>query len=465
MNIKNFFEKNRETLQLAYGIILIILIPLLIAFNTVFIINKYNQSLDVALQRQALIVGRSIYALIQDDLTDQETIQQKIETLSQKNLEFQDLAVLKPEGDDFKIIASSQKEDLGKILKFYYYKIAWTQPDNDGLATDSLRLASTAEGEELVNGFNSEERFWLVALPMSNTVGEKQALLTMKLSSKIIDELTHYNRNASIILLVVTVLIVILFLAIAVRLWDYALLYRKIKEVDQMKDEFISIASHELRTPVTGIKGYISMVLDGTFGEISDKLKETMLIVQSSSNRLAKLVEDLLNVSRIEQGRLKIEKKPMDVSQIIKDSVAELKVQADEKNLKFEYKPHADKLPLIDIDSERFKQVLFNVIGNAIKYTAKGGVEIITEEKEKNKVLEIKIKDTGVGMTAKDQQRLFEKFYRAQNKKTADIVGTGLGLWITKKIVEMMRGSIRVSSIENVGTQVTLRFPVVKGKK
>ncbi len=462
MNLKNFFEKNRETLQLAYGIILIILIPLLIAFNTVFIINKYNQSMDVALQRQALIVGRSIYALIKDDLADQKIIQQKIETLSQKNLEFQDLAVLVPENDDFKIIASSQKEDLGEILKFYYYKIAWTQPNNDGLATDSLQLASTAEGEELVKGFTSEERFWLVAMPMSNAAGEKQALLTMKLSSGIVDELTHYNRNASIILLVVTVLIVILFLAIAVRLWDYALLYKKIKEVDQMKDEFISIASHELRTPVTGIKGYISMVLDGTFGEISDKLKETMLIVKSSSDRLAKLVEDLLNVSRIEQDRLKVETKPQEINKIIKDTVAELKVQSDEKNLKLEYKPHTDKLPLINIDNERFKQVLFNVIGNAIKYTEKGGVEITTEEKEKNKVLEIKIKDTGVGMTAKDQQRLFEKFYRAQNKKTADIVGTGLGLWITKKIVEMMRGSIRVSSIENVGTQVTLRFPVVK---
>jgi len=156
-----------------------------------------------------------------------------------------------------------------------------------------------------------------------------------------------------------------------------------------------------------------------------------------------------------------MEKKNIDVSQIIKDTVAELKIQADEKKLSLQYKLHRDHLPLIRVDSERFKQVLINLIGNAIKYTEKGGVEVITEEKDKGKMLEINIKDTGIGMSAKAQQRLFEKFYRVQNEKTADVVGTGLGLWITKKIVEMMRGSIRVSSIENVGTQATLRFPIV----
>ncbi|MBA3047699.1 HAMP domain-containing histidine kinase [Patescibacteria group bacterium] len=465
MTFKEFFEKHRITFQLVYGVVLIILIPLLIAFNTVFIINKYNKSLDVALQKQALTVGRSIYSLIKDDLADDNKIQESIELLSQKNLEFQDLTVLKPEGDNFKIIASSKKDSVGKILGFYYYHQAWIQPDNDGLATDSLALATTAEGERLIDGFAQEGRFWLVAMPMRGAGGEKQTLLTMKLSSKIIDDLTGETRNVSIYFLVLTVLIVILFLAAAVRLWDYAVLYKKIKEVDQMKDEFISIASHELRTPITGIRGYVSMVIDGTFGQISDKLKETMNIIQSSSDRLAHLVDDLLNVSRIEQDRLKVDLKPLEAGQIIKEVTSELKVQADQKNLKLEYKPHIEKLPLVSIDTERLKQVLINLIGNAIKYTEKGLVEIITEEKNNGKILEIKIKDTGIGMSAKERERLFQKFYRAQNDKTRAVVGTGLGLWITKKIVELMRGKIIVDSMENVGTQITLQFAVVKNKK
>ncbi|MDP2830491.1 MAG: HAMP domain-containing sensor histidine kinase [bacterium] len=455
-------EKNRVALQLAYGIILIILIPLLIAFNTVFIIKKYNQSMDVSLQRHALIVGRSIYALIKEDLADDGKTQEKIDQLSQNNSEFQELSILKPEDERFKIIADSKKENIGKILDFYYYNQAWIQPDNDGLATDSLRLAATAKGKKLVEDSEPEERFWLVAMPMKDIEGKKTALLAMKLSSKIIDDLTNYNRNGSIILLVLTVFVVILFLAAAVRLWDYAILYKKIKEVDQMKDEFISIASHELRTPVTGIRGYVSMILEGTFGEISDKLKETLKMVQGASDRLAGLVEDLLNVSRIEQGRLEVKTTPFEISQIIKDIIAELKIQADQKKLALEYKPRAEKLPLINIDSERFKQVLINLIGNAVKYTEKGGVTILTEEKENGKILEIKIKDTGIGMSAKDRERLFQKFYRVQNDKTRGIIGTGLGLWITKQIIELMKGKITVDSIENVGTQATLQFPIIK---
>ncbi|MDD5032069.1 MAG: HAMP domain-containing sensor histidine kinase [Patescibacteria group bacterium] len=462
MKFREFFTKNRETLQLIYGVILIILIPLLIAFNTIFIVNKYNENLDVALQRQALIVGRSIYALIKEDLGNQDQLQKKIDTLLSKNLEFQDLEILIPEGDNFKVAAAAKKEDIGKVLKFYYYKVAWMQPDNDGLATDSLKLAATAEGEELVGDFSRESRFWQVALPMKNAAGEKQALLTMRLSSEIVDELTNYNRNASIFLLVLTVLIVILFLTAAVRLWDYALLYKKIKEVDQMKDEFISIASHELRTPVTGIRGYISMILEGTFGPVGGKMAESLKMVENAASRLASLVEDLLNVSRIEQGRLKIEASAQDVNPLIKEIIAELSVQAKAKNLELKYQPHAEKIPLLNIDSDRFKQILINIIGNGIKYTEKGRVEITTQEKNNGKTLEIKIKDTGLGMSAKDRERLFQKFYRVQTEKTKNITGTGLGLWITKQIIELMKGTVSIDSMEGVGTQVSLQFPVVK---
>lgn len=461
-NYKQFVENNRVPLQLAYGIVLIILIPLLITYNTIFIIKQYNKSIDVALQRQALTAGRSIYALIKPNLGDDSAMQNKIEMLSGQSSDVEELAILKPEKDNFKIIASSNKEKVGKIYGFYYYNQAWIQPDNDGLATDSLVLAHTAEGEEMVKDYSPNERFWLVAMPMQDANGEKQALLTMKLSSEIVNELTNNNRNASMILLVLTVLVVILFLAAAVRLWDYAVLYKKIKEVDQMKDEFISIASHELRTPVTGIRGYTSMILEGTFGEISDKLKDTLKMVQSASDRLAGLVEDLLNVSRIEQGRLEVKTAPMEISQIIKDITAELKVQADQKCLALEYKPHNDKLPIVKIDSEHLKQALVNIIGNAIKYTEKGSVTVLTEEKDGGKTLAIKIKDTGIGMSAKDRERLFQKFYRVQNNKTKGIVGTGLGLWITKQIIELMKGKITVDSIENVGTQITLLFSIAK---
>lgn len=462
MSIKEFFTKNRETAQLAYGLVLIIVIPALIVFNTIFIINKYNSSIDVALQRQALGFGRVVSALISDDLGKPEELQNKIIELQKISQDIMDLSVLAPADENFLVMASTREESIGKIFDFYFYRLAWSQARGDGLATDSLLLSRDKEGDELLENYNPNERFWLVAMPISDSGGNKQALLATRLSAQVVNELTRYNRNASVYLLVITVLIVILFLAASVRLWDYVLLYRKIKEVDQMKDEFISIASHELRTPVTSIRGYVSMAIDGSLGPISDKAKESLEMVEKSADRLAVLVEDLLNVSRIEQGRLQVDLKPVEVGAIIKDTIAELEVQADEKKLKLLFRPHAAKLPLVNLDSERFKQVLINLIGNAIKYTEKGQVEIITQMGETGKILEIRIKDTGIGMTAEERERLFQKFYRVQNEKTRKITGTGLGLWITKQILEMMEGKIMVDSIKDVGTQVTLNFPVVK---
>lgn len=461
MKLKEFFIQNKETIQLIYGVSLVILIPLLIAYNTIFIIGKYSENLDVALQRQALSVGRSIYALIQDDLEDKETLQKKIKELTDRNSEFQELSVLAKEDENFKIIVSSKEDDLGKNLDFYYYQAAWVQPDNDGLATDSMMLAATAEGEKLVSGFSREERFWLVAMPMKDSSGKKQALLSMKISSKIVDDLTDYNRNVSIYLLAITVLIVVLFLAIAVRLWDYALLYKKIKEVDRMKDEFISIASHELRTPLTAIKGYLSLVADGTYGKIENKeMKKGIDVIIASSARLEALVEDLLNVSRIEQGRLDVNNEKIELEPIVQEIVSQLSISADEKKLLLEYKKPEKKLPLVLADQEKLKQALINLIGNSIKYTEKGSV-LITTKVIDNK-MEIKIADTGIGMSAEEQKHLFEKFHRVQNEKTAKITGTGLGLWITKQIIELMKGKIYLESMKDVGTQATIKLELAE---
>ena len=457
MKLREFLANNKETIQLIYGLILVILIPLLIAYNTVFIIGKYNESLDVALQRQALTVGRSIYALIKDDLGDEKVIQEKIQELSSRNSELQELSILVPENENFKVIASSEEENLGETLEFYYYQIAWSQPDNDGLATDSLKLATTADGEKIVESFSREERFWLVAMPMKDSSGKKQALLSMKISSKIVDDLTNYNRNASIYLLAITVLIVILFLSIAIRLWDYVLLYKKIKEIDQMKDEFISIASHELRTPLTSIKGYLSLVLEGTYGKIENKeMKEGLNRTTLSVQRLEVLVEDLLNVSRIEQGRLEVKNESVEIEPLIQEITDQLKIQADEKNLLIEYTKSKEKLPSISADPEQLKQALINLIGNSIKYTEKGSVKITTEII--NNKMEIKIVDTGIGMSAEEQKHLFEKFHRVQNEKTKKIIGTGLGLWITKQIIELINGKIYLESMKDVGTQVTVEL-------
>lgn len=451
---KTGFKKNS---QIIYSIALIIFIPLAIIANTLFFTKHFKANIDQELYNKAISIGEVINATVLDDINNQEGLQNKINRIAEFNEEIQSLDILIPDGEQFLILASLDETAANQKASNVQATVAWMQ--NQPVAFLTASNAKNTVSQE-INFSEENERFWTVTMPVKNANGEKTALLSMKVSLKVVDKITKTTLVRSYIILTFTILIIILLLANNTKLFEYASLYKKIKEVDQMKDEFISVASHELRTPVTGIKGYVDMILEGTMGEVNNKVKESLELVRGASERLAVLVEDLLNVSRIEQGRLQMDLKDVAPGKIIEDVVRELKIQSDQKCLSLKYSPLAENLPAINIDTDRFKQVLINIIGNAIKYTEKGGVEIFVEEKNKDRALEIRIKDTGIGMSAKDRERLFEKFYRVQNEKTVKITGTGLGLWITKQIVELMRGKIMVDSIEGVGTQITLSFPI-----
>ncbi len=457
IKLRELFIKYKETFQLVYGVSLIILIPALIAFNSMYIIGGYDKILNDSLQRNACNIGRSVASFIKVDVDSQDIIQKNIDSLFEKKTEdLLGIEVLVPEDDNFKIIASEKKDKVGNIYKYRYYQMAWLE-DNGCFAVKSPRLPIpiNADNKKVAIDNSPEDPFWLASIPISDSSGTKKILLSVKISSAVIEESTEQNRTFSIDFLYVTIFIVICFLAVSIRFWDYAILYKRIKEVDQMKDEFISMASHELRTPLGIIKGYISLVLEGTFGKIENpKMKESLDRAMTSTNRLNDLVEDLLNVSRIEQGRLEVDIRKIKIEPIIEEITSQLEITAKEKNLALEYVKPEIELPLISADTDRLKQVLINLIGNSIKYTQKGTVKITTELKGKK--LEIKIADTGIGMSVDEQKHLFEKFYRIKNENTEKIVGTGLGLWITKQIVELMKGNIYVESIKGVGTHISV---------
>lgn len=455
-SIKSIFSNER--FQLIYGISLLVLIPLIITINVIFVINRYNQTIDVSLQRRGLLIGRIFSTLMKDDLKNHDVLQEKITEISQTSGDIIDLKIMIPRGDEFEVIAATKEEDRGKKLNFYYYNLAWQQTGLDALATDSLLLSSV---DKQINPeiFERKERFWLVSLPLLDNEKNKVALLSMTLSSQVVDHLASLTWRSSLYSLALSLLIIILFLAVSTRLWKYAELYKKIQEVDEMKDEFISMASHELRTPITSIRGFAEMILDGSLGQVPDQIKSGLEKISGSANRLYNLVEDLLNVSRIEQNRLEFTMEPLKILPLVQSVVDELGVNANKKNITLDFKI-SPKLPEISADKDKVKQILINIIGNAIKYTEKGSVEIFG--KEKNGRLEIIVKDTGIGMSAENQKHLFEKFYRVRNEKTERIVGTGLGLWITKQLTEAMKGTVSVESIQGTGTQVIISFPVNK---
>ena len=252
----------------------------------------------------------------------------------------------------------------------------------------------------------------------------------------------------SLLILIVSLFVVLLLLVNHLRFFDYTNLYRKLKEIDQMKDDFLSAASYELRTPLAAIRGYADMALKHKAD--SERMTSDIEVIKQSAIRLNALVEDMLDVSRIEQKRMKLELVPLDLVEVIEEVVQEFLPQAQEKCLNLIHKNPGVKVVCL-IDKNKTKQVFINLIGNAIKYSKKGDVEV-SYRIEANKVTVI-VKDSGIGMTAEQREKLFTKFYRVSTSETEGIAGTGLGLWITKQIVEMMNGKIFVDSMKDVGSQ------------
>ncbi len=440
----NFFLK--QNYQVIYGIILILLIPLFIILNTLSSVNSFQKNIDIGLQRQALSLGLMFDSAVFKEANNYDDLQEKIGLIQQSNSSLLTFDILVPEGEEFKLMAGFDESKVGRISGDLNYVIAWHK--DEGIATLVSGVVATG----------SEERFWELVLPLHDEAGEKQALLSLQMSLKVMDDLAKDTLTKSGIILTITVLIVILLLALNTRLFEHALLFRKLKEVDKMKDEFISIASHELRTPITTIKGFLSMTLEGDYGHLNAAGEKGFKIMEASVNRLGNLIEDLLNVSRIEQNRLIVKQEPLNTVEILNSLADEFDLRIEQKGLKFK-KDIPDDSPKIWAAEDKFRQVVINLLGNAVKYTKKGEIELIAK-KENEKFLTIMVKDSGVGMSAEERKNLFEKFYRIQSDDTRGIIGTGLGLWITKQIVEMMGGEIFVDSIKHVGSQFYFTIPI-----
>ena len=225
-----------------------------------------------------------------------------------------------------------------------------------------------------------------------------------------------------------------------------------------MKDDFISMASHELRTPLSIIRGYTEFIREAP--ELSLTTKDYAIKIDSSAKGLDSLVADILDVSKIEQGRMSFKMEKFNPSGIIDDVVSSFEIRAKEKGLNLIFdKSKVKENQYINADKERLKQVFVNLIGNAVKYSAKGEVKI--SQYVENNRLYAQVSDTGFGMSAEEKDKLFEKFYRIKTKETENIGGTGLGLWITAQIIKEMKGNISVESIKGVGSHFVVYFPLV----
>ncbi|MFC1721915.1 ATP-binding protein [Patescibacteria group bacterium] len=219
---------------------------------------------------------------------------------------------------------------------------------------------------------------------------------------------------------------------------------KKLTNLDKAKSEFISIASHQLRTPLSTIKGYLSMILEGDYGIISDKVGKVLTRVYNSNERLVALVNNMLNVSRIESGRIKFNPQPIQLDLLIDDVLGELAPEAKSQRVDLIFKKPSWKPKPVLADQKLLHEVILNLVDNGIKYTSHGTVMV--RLKRHLNGLEVQVKDTGIGMSKEDKGRLFKKFSRGRDAYRHYTGGSGLGLYVVRKLVELNGGQIEGSS-------------------
>jgi PAS domain S-box-containing protein len=232
-------------------------------------------------------------------------------------------------------------------------------------------------------------------------------------------------------------------------------------EVDRMKTEFVSTVSHELRTPLTAIRGYVDLIVGGQTGPVSELQREFLTMVQGSTQRLTSLIDDILDIARIESGRVEIRRETVAYWPLIEQTARMLTGEAEAQKVTLNLVPPADgaaALPVLG-DSERITQVLVNLISNALKYTPAGG-QVTVSATFDGGIATTCVADTGIGIVPEDRERIFQKFFRADNSTTRETGGTGLGLAITRAVIERLGGSIWVESIPGKGSQFWFTLPV-----
>jgi hypothetical protein len=233
---------------------------------------------------------------------------------------------------------------------------------------------------------------------------------------------------------------------------------RQLQRLDEAKNEFISMASHQLRTPLTSIKGYLDMMLEGDLGKISPTQRAVLREAFSSSERMVRLINDFLNVSRLQTGKFTIDKQSVDIAQILRDEVSLLKVVADQRSVEMVLKIDK-KIPSLAVDSEKIRQVMLNMIDNAIYYSSPHKKVVITL-KSSGKMIEFSVKDSGIGVPKSEQANLFGKFFRGTNVKKRRPDGTGVGLFLAKKVILSHDGEMIFESEEGKGSTFGFKLPV-----
>lgn len=428
----------KEHPQLLMTIVLAIFIPIAFLVSGQQFLSAARENQE-RLERDRVGMMHDLFAafLVASDF-DQAKIQNELELLAAQNPDITKFRVAKEEGTELRIIASIDPAQLNTIAN---------EPD-------AYRISNTNPNEAIISPYAQNGiRYWQ-SFKVVRVTDHDDHYIFIETSLEHIDSLFAARIERAYLWLLGILIVTFYLLFRHVRLIDYGYLYRETKKANEMKDLFTNMIAHELRAPLTAMRGYASLIRERA--NIDETTRKNATEIENAAGRLVTIVSDLLDVARIQSGKLKIESERVHVSGVMRSVVEALHPSADEKHITLAIDDPLGTLT-IEGDEKRFYQALTNVVSNAIKYTKEGTITLSLARL--NDRIELRVKDTGMGISSENQKNLFAPFYRVEGKETAAITGTGLGMWITKQLIELMGGSIGIESIKGVGTHVVITMP------
>jgi len=423
--------------QLTVVLLLLLVLPLLFLYSGQQFLEAGRANQDSLLKDRIGTIHDVYASLLKGTAVDTEIVASQIKELTAQNDDIVYFSVARLEEDQLVVIASSDEDEQGTSTPL----------------TDIHKNAAIRFGESLIfETYDRSGRLWYAYRAVE--IDGQTYFITSLQQLGAIDAMIDSRESGAYATLIVLYLCIIALAYWHYRMINYQSLYEETAAQSEAKDSFLHMIAHELRAPLTAVRGFASMQQEGADVTQQQSYAEK---IQRSSERMLSLVNELLDVARIRSGKLSIEMKEVELRSVLDAVVDELSGTANEHSLALSHTV-GTSLTLTS-DAARLQQVLVNIVNNAIKYTKEGSITIGAEVKRN--VVEIRIADTGTGIEADAQKQLFAPFYRVENADTAEITGTGLGMWITKLLVAEMKGSIAVESIKGVGTHVVVKLPEI----
>lgn len=430
--------------RIMFVLLLVIVFPVLLTAMLQQFLLVASDNYSTAARQRIGTVHDATALLGQATNIDVTVINSYIKDMLTANQDIKEMVVAKQTDGGIVLVSSNDEQSIGGIVQ------------DESPYTRALAVAGDPIAAEF---FVKGERFWDTTSSFTHN-NERWFVVTRQSFGNFDDVL--FNRE--VIAYGVLGLAFIFLFGLGywlIRDIDYKTKYQFIQQKLDEQGQISNMIAHELRSPLTAMRGYASMISEHT--KEGEQIHEHATRITDATERLVRLVNDFLEVARLQSGQLAIVPAPVTLSKIITHACDELRPLAVEKNLELLADVVGTETLILMSDEARLHQILTNLTSNAIKYTPSGRVTV--ELRDTRRTVEIRVKDTGTGISADDQKKLFAPFFRVQSEYTSTVTGTGLGMWITKKLIERLGGTIGIESIKGVGTQIVVTFTKLTAPK